>query len=151
MALGGWKPSDEGYESRIRESFSKQGFMPSLGAELLRVDPGEVHVGLAFRDSLTQQHGFLHAGVITTILDNACGYAAYTLMSPDSEVMTIEFKVNFLSPARGGRFTAIGKVVKPGKTISFCQGEMVAVQEGGEKTIATMTATMISIARNKNT
>ncbi len=124
--------------------------MHYIGAELLRIDPGEVQIGLMFRDSLTQQHGFMHAGVITTIGDNACGYAAYTLMSPDSEVLTVEFKVNFLSPARGERFIATGKVIKPGKTISFCQGEVVAVHEGKEKTVATMAATMISVERSGN-
>ncbi len=125
--------------------------MHAIGAELIRIDPGEVRIGLTFRDSLTQQHGFIHAGVITTIMDNACGYAAYTLMPEDSEVLTVEYKVNFLSPALGEKFTAIGKVIKPGKTISFCQGEVVAVQDGKEKTIATMAATMISVGRNRNT
>jgi uncharacterized protein (TIGR00369 family) len=148
--MGKFTPMDDQYESKIRTSFSNQGFMHSIGAELLRIEPGEVRIGLIFSKSLTQQHGFIHAGVITAIIDTACGYAAYTLMSPDSEVLTIEYKVNFLSPARGEKFIATGNVIKQGKTIMFCQGEMVAVNKDGEKTIATMSATMISIEKDRN-
>lgn len=146
-----FQPSDEGYEAKIREDFARQGLMKTIPGELLAVAPGEVQVGLGFRDFLTQQHGFLHAGVIATILDNACGYAAYTLMPAGAQIMTVEFKVNFLSPARGERFVATGKVVKPGRTLSFCQGEMVAVQGGVEKTIATMSATLISLPQRPST
>jgi uncharacterized protein (TIGR00369 family) len=148
--LNRFQPVDSQYESKIRDSFSKQGFMHTIGAKLIKVGPGEVAIGMKFRDSLTQHHGFIHAGVITALIDNSCGYAAYTLMPANSEVLTIEYKVNFLAPARGEEFIATGKVIKPGKTISFCQGEVVAIQEGKERLIATMAATMISVGRNNN-
>lgn len=130
---------------RVRASFARQKAMETIGAKLVRVEPGEVEIELPFREDLTQQHGFIHAGVITAVVDSACGYAAYSLMPPGASVLTVEFKVNLLAPARGERFRALGKVVKAGKTISVCHGEVVAVGEQGEKLVATMSATMMTL------
>jgi uncharacterized protein (TIGR00369 family) len=142
-----FKPADPDYEARVRSSFEKQNVMKTIGAVLTRVVPGEVVIGLSYDTSLTQQHGYLHAGVVTTVVDSACGYAAYTLMAPDSEVLTIEYKVNFMAPARGERFKGIGKVLRAGRTITVCSGDVVAIENGKEKVVATMLATMISIVK----
>ena len=112
---------------------------------MTRVAPGEVHIELPFSLAWSQQNGYIHAGIITSIVDSACGYAAYSLMAKSSGVLTVEYKVNFLSPARGERFIGIGRVVKPGRTLTVCSGEVVAVEAGEEKLIATMQATMMAI------
>ena len=112
-----FKPMDPNYEARVRSSFEKQNVMKTIGAILSRVAPGEVVIELSYDASLTQQHGYIHAGIVTTLVDSACGYAAYTLMAPDSEVLTIEYKVNFMAPARGERFKGIGKVLRSGCNI----------------------------------
>lgn len=142
-----YPPSDPDYEDRIRSSFDKQGVMKIIGAKLVRVLPGEVHIEFPFTESLTQQHGYIHAGIITSVVDSACGYAAYTLMSADSEVLTIEYKVNFMSPAKGEKFKGIGRVLKPGRKITVCSGDVIAVDKGKEKIVATMLATMISVGK----
>ena len=104
-------------------------------------------IEFSYDTSLTQQHGYVHAGVVTTVVDSACGYAAYTLMASDSEVLTIEYKVNFMYPARGERFKGIGRVLRSGRTVTVCSGDVVAVENGKEKVVATMLATMISVAK----
>ena len=134
-------------ETRIRTSFDQQQVMKLLNAEILKIDPGEVHIALPFSKSITQQNGYIHAGIITTVVDSACGYAAYSLMSPDSSVLSVEFKVNFLNPAKGEKFVAIGKVVKPGRTLTICAGEMFAVNDGEMKLVALMQATMIAVQK----
>ncbi len=101
-------------EKRVRDSFAAQRFMTTIGASLLRVMPGSVDIELPFRRDLTQHNGFLHAGVLATVLDNACGFAAYTLMPPEAEVLSIEFKINMLSPAVGDRLIAKGSVIRGG-------------------------------------
>ena len=132
-------------ESRIRESFERQTFMATLGASLVSVAAGEVVIELPFSSALQQQNGFLHAGVTTAVVDSACGYAALSTMDPDSDVLSVEFKVNLLAPAAGSRFRAVGRVVKAGRTLTVCQGEMIALDSG--KTVALMTATMIGVKR----
>jgi uncharacterized protein (TIGR00369 family) len=139
-------PMNPEYEARIRSSFEKQGVMKTIGAALTKIAPGEVVIEFSYDTSLTQQHGYVHAGVVTTVVDSACGYAAYTLMAPDSEVLTIEYKVNFMYPARGERFKGIGRVLRSGRTVTVCSGDVVAVEKGKEKVVATMLATMISVA-----
>src|SRR5689334_14579650 len=104
-------PQDPAYESRVRASFERQTFMATLGARLARVEPGEVDIELSPRADLVQQHGFLHAGVLASIADSACGYAALSLMPPGAAVLSIEFKVNLLSPGKGDRFVARGRVI----------------------------------------
>ena len=132
-------------EKRIRESFARQGIINTLNGKITHVSPGEMHIEAPFDERFTQQDGFLHAGVVTTLMDSACGYAAYTLMPADSRVLSVEFKVNFLSPAQGERFRAEGRVVKSGKTLTVCEGKLFAIQAKGEKLVAIMQATMICI------
>lgn len=143
-------PQDPGFEARVRRSFASQRAMETIGARLARVAPGEVDVELAFRDDLTQQNGFLHAGIVSTVMDSACGYAALTLMPADAGVLSIEFKVNLLAPARGERVIARGRVVRAGRTISVCTGDAFAVQDGAERHVATMTATMMTVLPREN-
>jgi uncharacterized protein (TIGR00369 family) len=136
---------DTHFESRIRTSFAQQGLMQTIGAAIAKVAPGEVHIEMPFGAGLTQQHGFIHAGIVTAIVDTACGYAANSLMPPNSEVLTVEYKVNFLAPARGEKFVAIGKAIKSGNTLTVCAGEVWAYGNDGEKLVAVMQATMMAM------
>jgi uncharacterized protein (TIGR00369 family) len=133
-------------EAHIRERFHRQQAMISMGASLASILPGEARIEMPFNPNFTQQDGFIHAGVITTIVDSACGYAAFTLIPTDKRILTVEFKVNFISPARGEKFIAIGKVVKAGRTLTVCSGEVLAVENGESKPIALMQATMIAVS-----
>ena len=142
------EPQDPGYADRIRDSFAKQTVMATLGATLSRVAPGEIDIALPFRADLAQQHGFLHAGVLATILDSACGYAAFTLMPADAAVLSIEFKINLLAPAAGERFVARGRVVRAGRTITVCQADGFAVHAETEKLVATLVGTMMCVRDN---
>ncbi|KNZ33984.1 MAG: phenylacetic acid degradation protein [Methylibium sp. NZG] len=141
------KPADDHFEQRTRDSFTRQPAMQTLGATLKSVAPGAVVIAMAHHASLTQQHGFIHAGMLATALDSACGYAAFTLMPPDAAVLTIEFKVNLLAPARGPLFRVEGLVLKPGRTITVVEGR--ALQHGADgneaKLVATMTATIMTV------
>jgi uncharacterized protein (TIGR00369 family) len=134
------------YDERVRTSFAKQKAMTTIGAELTVVTPGTVEIELPFSDRLTQQHGFLHAGIISTALDSACGYAAFSLMPENAAILTIEFKVNLLAPGRGERFLFRGSVTKPGRTIIVADGQAYAFAANGEaKLISTMTGTMKTV------
>ncbi|MGE0280423.1 MAG: PaaI family thioesterase [Rhizobiaceae bacterium] len=134
------------FEERVRSSFSRQQAMVTLGAELTIVTPGTIEIEMPFSPALTQQHGFLHAGIISTALDSACGYAAFSLMPENAGVLTIEFKVNLLAPGKGERFLFRGNVTKPGRTIIVADGQAYAIGADGEaKLIATMTGTMMTI------
>ena len=138
-------------EARIRESFARQGLINTLNGKIAHVSSGEMHIEAPFDERFTQQDGFLHAGIVTTLIDSACGYAAYTLMPEGSRVLSVEFKVNFLSPAQGERFRAEGRVVKSGKTLTVCEGKLFALQVEGEKLVAMMQATMICMREKKET
>lgn len=138
-------PPDPDFERRVRESFARQRAMATLGASVARVAPGEVDIELPFRVELTQQHGFLHGGVMTAVVDSACGYAALTLMPAGMAVLTVEFKVNLLAPGRGDAFLARGRVVKPGRTLMICTGELLARADGRERSVALMQATMMVV------
>ena len=142
-----FEPSDVHFEFRVRSSFDQQGIMKTIGAKLTKVIPGEVHIEVPFSMALTQQHGYIHAGIITTVVDTACGYAANTLMPVLSEVLTVEYKINFLAPGKGEKIVGIGKVVKPGRTLTVCSGEARACDTNGEKLIATMQATMMAVVK----
>lgn len=138
--------SDRENAARVRASFGRQHAMTLLGAEMAEVKAGMVEIVLPFREELTQQHGFIHAGMITAIVDSACGYAALSLMPPGVGVLTIEFKVNLLNPAAGERFIARGQVVKPGRTIMVCTGEVIAERaDGNQQTVALMQTTMMVV------
>jgi uncharacterized protein (TIGR00369 family) len=143
--MASFQPADPAFEPRVRASFARQQMMTTLGATLERVAPGEVDVRLPFQPALTQQHGFLHAGAMTTVVDSACGYAALTLMPPGAAVLSVEFKVNLLAPGEGEAVLARGRVLKAGRTITVCSGEVVALRDGAETLVATMTATMMTV------
>lgn len=138
--------TDPNYEERVRSSFERQVVMRTIGAELTSLTPGTVEIEMPYSIALTQQHGFLHAGIISTALDSACGYAAFSLMPEDATVLTIEFKLNMLSPGRGERFLFRGSVTKPGRTIIVADGQAYAFAADGEaRLIATMTATIMTV------
>jgi uncharacterized protein (TIGR00369 family) len=134
-------------ERRIAASFGAQMLMETIGARLARVADGEVHIALPFSRRLSQQHGFLHAGAITSVVDSACGYAALTRAPPDCEVVSAEFKINFLRPALGEHFLAVGKVQNAGKSLAVCTGEARAFTDGESsyKVVALMQATMVIV------
>lgn len=136
-------PEDPNFEARVASSFHRQKLMETIGAALTRVAPGEVEIELPFSNDLTQQHGYMHAGIITAIADSACGYASLTLSPAGAEVLTVEYKVNFLAPAHGTRLVARGRVIRNGRTISVCEGEVLAMSGGVEVRVAKMLATMI--------
>jgi uncharacterized protein (TIGR00369 family) len=136
------QPRDPGYEARIRASFAKQRFMATLGARLVSIQPGEVIIGFDFREDLTQQHGFMHAGALTAVVDSACGYAALSLMEPGTGVLAVEFKVNLLAPAVGERFEAVGRVMRAGRTITVCAGEL---RGADGKVLCVMQGTMMVV------
>jgi uncharacterized protein (TIGR00369 family) len=132
--------------ARVRASFERQAFMATLGARLEAVEPGQVIIELPFREDLTQQHGFLHAGVVSAIADSACGYAALSLMPAGTAVLSVEFKLNLMKPAAGELFRAVGKVIRAGRTLTVCGAEVSARdREGGETVIAVMQATMMTV------
>jgi uncharacterized protein (TIGR00369 family) len=133
---------DPNYEARVRDSFVRHTAMQTLGASLGRVDAGEVEVELPFRADLTQQHDIVHGGIVTAILDAACSYAVLSLIGPESSVATVEYKVNFVAPAKGDRLLARGLVVRPGGTIAVCKGDVTAFDIDEEQIVATMLATM---------
>ncbi|QNP39735.1 PaaI family thioesterase [Lysobacter solisilvae (ex Woo and Kim 2020)] len=131
---------------RIASSFAAQGLMTTLGAQLLHIAPGEVRIALLPRPELSQQHGYIHAGALTSVLDSACGYAALTVAPAECDVLTVEFKINFVRSAVADRFVAIGRVTKAGRTLTVCQGEVVGESDSGQETIAVMQATIINLA-----
>jgi uncharacterized protein (TIGR00369 family) len=139
--------SDPAYEQRTRDSYGRQPAMATLGATLAAVEPGRVVIAMAHRTELTQQHGYMHAGMLSAALDSACGYAAFSLMPPEAAVLTIEFKVNLLAPAQGPLFRVEGLVIKPGRTISVVEGRAFqhGVDGANEKLVATMTATVMTV------
>jgi len=140
--LGG---SVEAFEKKVRDSFGRQLFMSTIGAEMISVGRGTVEIRFPFNSKLTQQNGFVHGGAVTSIMDSACGYAALSIASEDSEVLAVEFKVNLLAPGVGESFVARGSVKRAGKRLAVCTADAFAVQAGEEKLIATMLATMMKM------
>jgi uncharacterized protein (TIGR00369 family) len=138
------EPRDADFEARVRDRFARQRMMRLIGAELTAIRPGHVEITLPFRGDLTQQHDYVHAAAVTAIADSACGYAALTLMEPGLEVLSVEFKVNLLAPATGERFVAMGRVLRPGRTLTVCAADVHAEKSGRRKLIAAMQATMIA-------
>jgi uncharacterized protein (TIGR00369 family) len=133
------------HDERIRQSFFKQAFMSTLGAELTAVGEGVVEIRMPFSPGLTQQDGYLHAGAVTSILDSACGYAALSVAPADHEVLTVEFKVNLLAPATGKVFIANAQVKRAGKKLTMCTADAFAVTDDKRKVVATMLATIMSV------
>ncbi len=131
--------------ARLRADFDRQGAMQSMGITVADVAPGRVILEMPFNPAFSQHHGFMHAGTITSGMDSACGFAAFTLMDAESEVLTVEFKCSFLAPARGQLFRFEGNVLKSGRTLTFTEGRAIAVDAGQETTVATITATMMAV------
>ncbi|KAB7613739.1 PaaI family thioesterase [Amylibacter sp. SFDW26] len=143
--MSDFKPRSVEYEQRVRDSFARQVAMQTLGITLDHVAVGHVDLSMPYHKKTTQQHGFVHAGIITTALDSAAGYAAYSLMADEAAVLTAEFKTSLLAPADGERFIFRGEVLKPGRTLTFTESRAYAVKDGSEKLIAVMTATMMAV------
>jgi uncharacterized protein (TIGR00369 family) len=143
--MTGFDPRDKNFEARVRSSFARQTAMATLGIEITGLKAGEVELKMPYAAAYAQQHGFIHAGIITTALDSACGYAAFSLMPEDAAVLTVEFKTNLIAPARGDHFLFRARVVKPGRTITVCEAQAFAVEGGKEKLVATMTGTLMAL------
>src|SRR6516162_9700758 len=135
--------SSDAMQVRVRASMERQGMMATLGVELVAVERGRVQLALRHDDRFTQQHGFLHAGAVVSVLDSACGYAAYSVMPPDAQVLTVTYTINLLAPAAGRRFTMTGQVIRAGRTLVVCRGEALA--DGDERPFAVMQATMTAL------
>ena len=131
--------------ARMRADFDRQGAMASMGITVGDVAPGRVVLEMPFNPAFSQHHGFMHAGVITSGMDSACGFAAFTLMDAASEVLTVEFKCSFMAPARGQSFRFEGEVLKSGRTLTFTEGRAIALDGEKETTVATITATMMAV------
>jgi len=138
-------PSFEGFAERIRESFARQGLMSLFGAQLSRIEPGYCEIRLTTKAELTQQHGYIHAGVTAAIADSACGYAAFSLMPVDASVLTVEYKINLLAPASGRILVARGTVIRNGKTIKVARGEVFCGENGNETLCADMLNTVMTL------
>ena len=140
-----FQPRDPDFEARVSASFNAQSVMQTINANLAEVVPGRVVIDLPYQAGLTQQDGFIHAGISSTIMDSACGYAAFSLMPAEAAVLTVEFKINLLSPASGELFRAIGEVRKPGKTIFVSEANLYALKGTDEKLVATMVGTLMAV------
>ena len=140
-----FEPKHSDYAAKVEKSFADQAVMKTIGASLEAISPGKIEIEFPYQSSLTQQNGFIHAGIVSTVLDSACGYAAYSLMPQDVSVLTIEFKINLLSPAKGDRFRGYGKVKKSGRTISVAEAELYAFSDQGKKLVATMVGTLMAV------
>ena len=138
-------PKDPAYEKRTRDSFARQGIMAHLGASLDEVAPGRVQISLPFRPELSQQHGFFHAGAISTIADSAGGYAGFTLFPAEAGVLTVEFKINLLAAADGERAIAIGEVIRSGRTLTVCRLDAYVEKSGRRTHCATGMQTLMAI------
>ena len=139
------QPRNPDYAARVRDSFGRQAFMATIGADLTDVAPGHVEMRLPYRPALGQQHGFFHGGVIGTLADNAGGYAAFTLMSPEDSILTVEYKMNIVSPGRGDALVAVGTVLKPGRTLTVCEVKVYAETAGERKLCATAICTLMTM------
>ena len=144
-----WVPVDADYASRVRESFERQAAMRLIGARIGALSPGRCVIELECREDLTQQHGYIHAGIVGTIVDSAGGYAGFTLFPAGSEVLTVEFKLNLLNPARGDRLIATGEVMKPGRTLVITRGEVHA-QRDGQRTLCAIMQQTLMVMREPN-
>jgi uncharacterized protein (TIGR00369 family) len=141
-----FEPKNPDFRTMATTTFERQPAMRALGISLARLEPGEAELSMAYSPDFTQQNGFVHAGIITAGLDNACGIAAFTLMPAGSDILTVEFKINLLAPAKGDRFLFRAHVVKPGRTLTFCEARAYAQHRDTENLVATMTGTLMAIA-----
>lgn len=148
--MAGFEVRDPDFAQRVQQSFDRQGVMALLGARMTRIAPGECEIQLPYRPDLTQQHGYFHGGIIGTISDSAGGYAAYTLMPPDSSVLTVEYKMNLLAPGDGEMLIARGTVIKPGKTLVVTRVDAVVLKQGRETLCATLLQTLMTMHGKKD-
>jgi uncharacterized protein (TIGR00369 family) len=139
-------PQDPNFAEKTRASFAQQGFMQNLGATMTQIEPGRCEIRVPFRPELSQQHGYFHAGVSGAIADSASGYAAYTLMPPDFNVLTVEYKLNLVAPALGELVIARAQVLRAGRTLTVCRADVFVVHEGVEKICATSLSTIMALA-----
>lgn len=145
-----FRPKDSNFEEKVRTSFARQQLMHTIGARLTSVTPGSVEIEMPYQKNLTQQHGFIHGGIVASILDTACGYAAFSLMPEDTAVLSIEFKVNLLAPAQGELIKVKAEVKRAGQNITVCTADAWAIDAGQSKVIATMLATIMCIRGRNN-
>ena len=145
-----FEPKNPDFREVATATFAAQRAMQTLGIRIARLEPGEVDLAMGYAPEYSQQNGFVHAGIITAGLDNACGIAAFTLMPVGADILTVEFKTNLLAPAKGERFEFRGQVVKPGRTLTVCEGRAYAMDHGVESLIATMTGTLMAIMPRAN-
>ncbi len=138
------------YKQKVEESFKLQKFMDFIGAKLIKVAPGFCEIHLPFNENLTQQDGFFHAGIISTLADNVAGYASFTLMEEDASMLSVEFKLNLLSPGIGEVLIARGQVLKSGKTLSVCRSDVFVLKDGVEKLCAASQTTLIQLRKSGN-
>jgi len=147
-AAPSFTPAFAGYAGRVRASFARQGAMALLGAEIVAVEPGFCAIALTPRAEISQQHGYVHAGVVSAIVDSAGGYAGFTLFPASASVLTVEFKLNLLAPAAGDRLIAEGFVVKPGRTLAITRGEVHA-EHGGKRTLVAIMQQTLMVMHGK--
>lgn len=145
-----FQAKDPNYQQKVYESFARQGAMKTLGISIHSLSPGALELHMPYDPRFTQQHGFLHAGIVTTALDSACGYAAFSLMPAEAAVLSIEFKSNLLAPAEGEHFRFCAQVTKPGRTITFTEAKAYAQKGNQEKLIATLSATLMAVFDRPN-
>jgi uncharacterized protein (TIGR00369 family) len=138
-----FEPSDPDFSDRVRASFDAQGVMRELGVSITALSPGEIDLLIDHQDRLTQQHGYLHAGILATAMDSACGYAAFSLMPADAAVLTVEYKVNLLRPAQASGYRVRGSVIKPGRTLTVCEAR--AYPADSDEPLAVMVATIMTL------
>lgn len=146
-----FEPADHNYRQKVQDSFDRQKFMDLLGAELVELRPGYCEIEVPFQESLTQQHGFFHAGVVSTVADNVAGYAGFSLMEPASSVLTVEFKLNLLAPGKGELLIGRGQVLKSGRTLTICRSDIYVVQNGHETLCAAGQSTLIQLKDTPDT
>jgi uncharacterized protein (TIGR00369 family) len=142
-----FEPKNPDFRSIAADTFARQQAMHTLGISIARLEPGEVDLAMDYSPDFTQQNGFVHAGIITAGLDNACGIAAFTLMPAGTDILTVEFKTNLLAPAKGQRFAFRASVVKPGRTLTICESRAYAEDNGVETLVAIMTGTLMALPR----
>ena len=140
-----FEPRDPDYRDKVYRSFARQQAMQTIGIEIAELEPGRIVLTMPYAQAYTQQHGFMHAGIITTALDSACGYAAFSLMAADAAVLTVEFKTNLIAPAKGERFMFYAEVLKPGRTLTVCEAKAFAIDGASETLIASMNGTLMAI------
>lgn len=145
-----FNPSDKNYKKRVRESFDRQNFMKLINAKLVDVQPGYCEIHVPYDKNLTQQHGFFHAGIVSTVADNTAGYAAFSLMEENSSVLTVEFKINLISPGDGDLLIGKSNVLKNGRTLTICKSEVFIVKDGEEKLCAAAQLTLIELKNSSD-